>query len=145
MTRDEFETLSATWGADTGRWPEHLRASAATFARTREGTAILSEAEQIDRLIIRARPQVSNERIGKAMFGVVATLAASDRRTAIGPRLRLPRWLVSTASLACAAILGMALGVVKPLSVLRVAPHPTLMTTLLDDGSFGPTWMLNDN
>jgi hypothetical protein len=145
MTRDEFEALAGAWGADIGRWPKHLRPSAATFARALEGMAILSEAEQIDRLIIRARPEVSDERIGKAIFDVVTTLAANGRRTAIGPRLRVPRWLVPAASLACAAMLGTVVGIAKPLSALRGAPQPTLMTMLLDDGSLGPAWMFHDN
>ena len=63
MTLEEFKALAAAWGSDMERWPEHLRAYAAITVRTHDAVAVLAEAEQIDQLIITARPEIADDRI----------------------------------------------------------------------------------
>lgn len=146
MTLDEFQLLADAWGADVSRWPEHLRAAAATLAQTSEAEAILAEAQHIDQLIVGARPEVSEERVGPAMLKVTsivdATISAASRRTGFDKMFGLPWWSISAASVVCAAILGMWLGVVKPLNAFRGSAHPPLLTTMLDDGLIDPSWVL---
>ena len=139
MTLDEFRALAETWGADTGRWPEHLQPAAATLAETSAAVAILADAGKLDRLIIAAKPQVSADRLDRAMFNVATMIVESGHRNAAS-RLLLPHWwLVPAASVACAAILGTWLGIVEPLETLR---HRTVLSMVLDAGSFDSDWLL---
>jgi hypothetical protein len=139
MTLDEFNALAAIWGADIGRWPEHLRSAAETLAGTSEAAAILADAGQLDQLIVAAKPQVSTDRVDRAMFNVVTTIADRGHRKALSG-ISLPRrWLIPAASIVCAAILGTSLGIVKP---LKTSTHRTVLTMVLDAGSFDPDWML---
>lgn len=139
MTLDEFKALAEMWGAETGRWPEHVRAAAATLAGTPEAAAILADAGELDQLIVAAKPRVSVDRVDRAMFNVITMIADSGHRKAPGGIL-LPRWwLIPAASIACAAILGTSLGILKPLETSR---HRTVLTMVLDAGSFDPDWLL---
>lgn len=135
MTLDEFRALAETWGADTSRWPEPADA---TLGETSEAVAILADAGKLDRLIIAAKPQVSANRIDRATFNVAMMIGSGHRSTV--SRLLSPRWwLVPAASIACAAILGTWLGIVKPLETSR---HRTVLSMVLDAGSFDPYWLL---
>jgi hypothetical protein len=140
MTLDEFKVLGEAWGSDIERWPEHLRAAAATVARTREATAILAEEQQIDRLIAAAKPEVSADRSAGVIFSVVTAIAAADRATELPRKFRWPWWLRPAASVICAAVLGASLGVVTLLhGLFGPAPTPAL-TMILDPWSFD--WVL---
>jgi hypothetical protein len=142
MTLDEFKAMAEAWGADIGRWPEHLRAAAACLARKPEGVAILVEAEHIDRLIIEGKPEVSSDRVAQAIFDVVSVIATEAHRTTSRRSFLLRRWLIPVASFASAAALGVSIGLVKPLNALRSTTDTTMLTMILDKGSFGPDWML---
>ena len=139
MTLDEFKALADIWGADIGRWPEHLQPAATTLAGTSEAAAILGDAATLDQLIIAARPQVSADRVDRATFNVITMIADSGQRKPLGTILFSRWWLVPAASIACAAILGTWLGIVKPLETSR---HRTVLTMVLDAGSFDPDWLL---
>jgi hypothetical protein len=140
MTLDEFKVLAEAWGSDIERWPEHPRASALTVARSPEATTILAEAEQVDRLIIAARPQISADRISRAAMTVITKIGAGAHRTQLHRSFALPRWWLPAASFACAALLGISLGVVKPLNGLRDPMRSPVLTMILDEGSFD--WVL---
>jgi hypothetical protein len=142
MTLDEFRELAEAWGADIARWPEHVRRSAAELASEPEAMAVLAEAERFDRLIGVANPKVSADRVDQAIFNVV-TQVASDGRPAGSHRVSLlPRWLIPAASFATAAVLGVSLGLMKPLSTLRSSNDTAMLTMILDAGSFGQDWVL---
>ena len=79
MTIDEFKTLAEAWGGDIARWPPHLRAAAQALAQTPVGMAALDEARRLDRLIATATPEISAERINRALFNVATAIAAVDR------------------------------------------------------------------
>jgi hypothetical protein len=142
MTLDEFKTMAEAWGADIGRWPQHLRAAAAGLADRPDAAAVLAEAEAIDRFIIAGKPDVSRDRIDRAVFGVVAAIAgAPERRTS--PTLRaLRRWLIPAASFASAAVLGVSLGLVRPLNMPHSSSEGAALTMILGTGAFGPDWVL---
>jgi hypothetical protein len=142
MTLDEFTMLAEAWGADIGRWPEHLRAAAADLAGRPEAAAVLAEADRVDRLIIAGKPDVSSDRIDRAIFGVVGTIAGKPHRTGSQAMRSLRRWLIPAASFATAAVLGVSLGLVRPLNMPRSAGEAPALTMILDTGSFGPDWVL---
>jgi hypothetical protein len=139
MTLNEFKALAEIWGADTGRWPEHLRPAAAKLAATSEAAAILTDARGLDQLIIAATPQVSRDRIDRVTFNVSMTIADQALRLALAGPLSLRWWLIPAASIACAAVLGISLGLIRPLDTSR---HRTVLTMVLDAGSFDPDWLL---
>jgi hypothetical protein len=140
MTLDEFKVLAEAWGSDIERWPEHLRASALTVARSPEATTILAEAEQLDRLIIAARPQISADRIGRATMTVATKIGSGGRPPQPFRRFAVPRWWLPAASLACAAVLGISLGVVTPLHGFRGSIRSPVLTMILDEASVD--WVL---
>jgi hypothetical protein len=142
MTLDEFKLLAEAWGADVGRWPEHTRAAAAGLARGPEAAAILAAAGEIDRLVIEGKPEVSAARIDQAIFGVVSATAAEPPRTASRRILSLRRWLIPAASFASAAVVGVSLGVVRPLNMPQSSSDATALTMILDTGSSVPDWVL---
>ncbi len=139
MTLGEFKALAETWGGDIGRWPEHLRSAAKTLAGTSDAAAILADADEFDRLIFAAKPQASPDRVNQAMFNVVTTIADRSHRRALNGTLSWRRWFVPAASIVCAAILGISLGIIKP---LKTSTQPTILTMVLDAGSFDPDWIL---
>jgi hypothetical protein len=139
MTLGEFKALAETWGGDIERWPEHLRSAAKTLAGTPDAAAILADADELDRLIVAAKPQVSTDRVNQAMFNVVTTIADRSHRRALNGMLPWRRWFVPAASIICAAILGISLGIITP---LKTSIQPTILTMVLDAGSFEPDWML---
>jgi hypothetical protein len=141
MTLDEFTLLAQAWGADIGRWPPHRRSAAAGLAGTPEATAILAQAERLDRLIVAGKPDVSKDRIDQAVFGVVAAIAGVQRRTTSRSLRSLRRWLIPAASFACAAVLGVSLGLVRPLNMPPSAREAVALM-ILDTGSLGPDWVL---
>jgi hypothetical protein len=139
MTLDEFKALAQTWGANIAGWPEHLQPAAATLAATSEAAAILADAGKLDQLIVSAKPEVSPDRVDRAMFNVITMIADSGSGKAVN-RILSPRWwLVPAASIACAAVLGSSLGIIKPLEMPR---HRTVLTMVLDAGAFDPDWFL---
>jgi hypothetical protein len=142
MTLEEFKALTQAWGADIGRWPEDARAAGACFACKPEAAAILAEAEHIDKLIGKTRPKISATRVYQAISGVLKVIAAAASRTTTRS-LVLPYrwWLIPAASFACAAILGVSIGLVLPLNMSRNASHTPALTMILDNGSFGADWM----
>jgi hypothetical protein len=139
MTLDEFKALAEIWGADIARWPDHLRSAAGMIAGTSEAVAILAEAGELDQLIVSSKPQVSADRVDRAMFNVVTMIADRSHRRALGGILSPRRWLIPAASIVCAAILGMSLGIIKP---LKTSTQRTALTMVLDAGSFDPDWFL---
>ena len=138
MTIDEFKTLAEAWGGDIARWPPHLRAAAQALAQTPVGMAALDEARRLDRLIATATPEIGAERINRALFNVATAIAAVDR-----PRSRVARWwLVPAASFACAAMVGISLGVMHPLSSLRRSADATsVLSIILGDDSIETSWV----
>jgi hypothetical protein len=142
MTLDEFKALALAWGADIGRWPESKRAAGACLACKPEAAAILAEAKYIDELIVKTRPEISAARIDQAMFSVLTVITAeAPRTTTRGAILPFRWWLIPAASFACAAILGMSIGLARPLSTFRNASHAPALTMILDNGPFGPDWV----
>ncbi len=142
MTLDEFKVLAQARGADIGRWPEHLRAAAAGLAGGPEAAAILAEAGEIDRAVIAGKPEVSADRVDQAIFGVVSAIASEPHR-APSRRLRaLRRWLIPVASFASAAIVGVSLGLVRPLHMPQRSSEVAALAMILDAGSLGPDWVL---
>ena len=140
MTIDEFKTLAEAWGGDIARWPPHLRAAAQALAQTPIGRAALDEAQRLDRLIATATPEIGAERINRALFNVATAIAAADRPP---PRSRVARWwLVPAASFACAAVVGISLGVTHPLSSFqRSADAASVLSIILGDDSIEPNWV----
>jgi hypothetical protein len=146
MTLDEFRALADARGGDLGSWPDHLRASATTLAKTSEAQEILAEAQRIDALIRPARPQPSEQRLGAATFAVAAKIGA-ERRDASGAAdrgiaLGLPWWAAAAASIAVGAAVGGWLGFEKPLHAWRGPEHQTVLTMILNDGPVDPGWVL---
>jgi hypothetical protein len=141
MTLDDFKALTEAWGSDIGRWPEHQRAAAAALALTPEAGTILAEAQQIDQLITAGKPYISADRIEKVMLNVETTITTGGRRKGLRETLLLPRWLIPATSFACAAILGVSLGIVKPLTTLRTATHGAVLARILGDEPFDSNWI----
>jgi hypothetical protein len=142
MTLAEFKALAQAWGADIGRWPEDTRAAGACLACKPEAAAILAEAEHIDELIGKTRPEISAARVDQAISGVLKVIAAAALRTTT-PSVLLPHrwWLIPAASFACAAILGVSIGLMRPLNTSRNASRAPALTMILDNGPFGPDWV----
>jgi hypothetical protein len=145
MTIDEFRQLAQTWGGDIARWPPHRRTEAGAIARMPAEAAILEEARRLDRLIAAAAPEIATARIDRAAFGVAMAIAADGARLP-APRLvrsrLVRRWLVPAASIACAAVVGVSLGVTYPLSSLRrAADATTVLSAILDGDSLEPNWV----
>jgi hypothetical protein len=140
MTIDEFKTLAVAWGGDIARWPPQLRAAGQALAQTPLGMAALDEARRLDRLIATATPEISAERINRALFNVATAIAAADRPP---PRSRVARWwLVPAASFACAAVVGVSLGIMHPLSSLRHSADATsVLSIILGDDSIETSWV----
>lgn len=76
MTRDEFERLLLTHGADPGRWPPPLRGPAEVLLRNDPAAAALqAEAARLDRLVSQA---ASAPAAGAALAGRIAAAIAPD-------------------------------------------------------------------
>jgi hypothetical protein len=115
MTLDKFRELAAIWGGDIARWPERLRADAATVARNEpEAAGILAEAASFDRFMENAAPVVTDHRAAEAIHAVVTRLAATGDRRARRPLSTLHRWLAPAAGFAAAAAVGISLGMAYP-------------------------------
>jgi hypothetical protein len=150
MTIDEFRQLAQTWGGDIARWPPPRRTEAEAIARMPAEAAILEEARRLDRLIAASAPEIATDRIDRAVFGVALAIAADGARPP-APRLarsrlarsRLARWwLAPAAGMACAAVVGVSLGVTYPLSSLRPAAEATnVLSVILDGDSLEPNWV----
>ena len=142
MTIDEFKQLAEAWGADIARWPPHRRAEAEAVAQTPAATAILEEAQRLDFLIAMSMPEIDADRINRASLNVATAIAAGLDRTT-PPGLRFARWwLAPAASFACAAAVGIWLGVTLPLSSLQVsADTQNVLSVLLDNDSLELNWI----
>jgi hypothetical protein len=139
MTLDGFKALAEIWGADIERWPEHSRSAAEKLADTSQAVAILKDAGKLDQLIVAAKPQVSADRVDQAMFNVITMIADRSYHRTLNGILSPRRWLIPAASIVGAAILGISLGIVKP---METPSHRTALTMVLDAGSFDPDWLL---
>lgn len=140
MTLDDFRTLAETWGGDIARWPEPLRAQAEMLARTDAAQVILAEAQQLDRLIAGATPDISDARVSRAIGRVATTLAVEPARSrpAFAPLLH---WLVPAGSFACAAIVGALLAVMNPGTGQGPAEQGTILSLLLDSALLDHNWV----
>lgn len=114
MTRDQFETLAATWGSDVERWPAELRDAARAFAASPAGASILEQHRDFDRLFAIA-PDVAPGRTELLGFQVLMKLAAPEAER---PRswFRALRWssFVPATSLACSVLVGVWLAGAVP-------------------------------
>jgi hypothetical protein len=146
VTLEEFRSLVDVWGADRNRWPGDLRLASAAIAETAQAVAILAESRRLDTLILAARPNISQERVARAMFEVTAIVsrAAAPRggRIAFGKMFGIPWWSVPAASFVCAGILGVCLGLAKPLDTFHNRTQGTALTMILDGGPLDPGWVL---
>jgi hypothetical protein len=136
MTVDEFTRLADAWGGDVERWPEATRLAAQTLASTPEGAAILKAASELDEAIAHLAPDIADERVGRAMFAVINTIAMPAaakpprRRWFATPGLT---WLVPATGFACAAFLGVSLATRLPVDLThRPADAAALMAVLID-------------
>jgi hypothetical protein len=117
MRLDEFRRLAEARGGDLARWPDHLREEAAAVARTREGAAILAEADAFDRLLNDAAPHVADARIERAIHGVVTRLAQPQPVRGGGLSGLFAAWLYPAAGFACAALIGALIGFADPIGI----------------------------
>jgi hypothetical protein len=136
MTVDEFTRLADAWGGDVERWPEATRLAARSLASTPEGAAILAAACELDETIARLAPDITDERVSRAMFAVINTIAAPttapppSRRWFASPGLT---WLVPATGFACAALVGVSLAARLPVDLThRPADAAALMAVLID-------------
>jgi RNA polymerase sigma-70 factor, ECF subfamily len=139
MTLDEFKALAEIWGSNIGRWPEHSRSAAETLAGSSEAATILENVGKLDQFIAAAKPHVSSDRVDQAIFNVVTKIADHGHRWTPGGILLPRRWFIPAASIVCAAILGISLGIVTP---LETSTHSAALTMVLDAGSFDADWLL---
>ncbi|HWF96509.1 MAG TPA: hypothetical protein VG291_16250, partial [Xanthobacteraceae bacterium] len=107
-----------------------------------EAAAILAEAGEIDRVVIAGKPEVCADRVDQAIFGVVSAIASEPGRTASRRIRALRQWLIPAASFASAAVVGVSLGLVRPLNMPRNPSEAAALTMILDAGSYGPDWVL---
>ena len=116
MTLDDFERLALTWGGDIARWPEAVRADAIAMARHPEAAAVLAEAHELDRLLNDAAPEIADARIDRAIGRVTTRLAQDTMQPSRGwLGILAANWFAPAAGFACAALIGMLLGVVDPI------------------------------
>jgi hypothetical protein len=85
---------------------------------------------------------VSADRVNQAVVSVAALVAADGRPRGFHAVFLRPWWLVPATSFATAAVLGVSLGLMKPLNTLRGSSDAPVLTMILDAGSFGPDWLL---
>jgi hypothetical protein len=106
MDIDRFTELAAAHGASRERWPPEQRTLYDGLAPTREGMAILADAERIDALLDGWITQVDNA--GRP----ARILAAAAAQPNVAPPQRSPRalraWL--STGFAASAVLGFVLG-----------------------------------
>jgi len=140
MTLEEFKRLAETWGGDMARWPEASRAAAEALAQTADARQILEDARQLDRLIDAAAPEISEDRVSRAIGAVTIRLAAPERpRFALLP---LTRWLVPATSFACAAAVGASFAFIQPLNIGRPQSDGAILTLLLDSALLEHDWVV---
>ena len=96
---NRFEQCALAYGAARRRWPPHEQALYDRLAGSREGAAILAEAERSDRFLDAYAP--------------AAPRAAAARRVAALSRPAWRRYAVPVAACAASAVLGFALGVMQ--------------------------------
>jgi anti-sigma factor RsiW len=142
MTLDDFERLAGTWGGDVARWPEHLRAEAAAMARAPEAAAVLAEARELDQLLNDAAPEIADARIDRAIRRVTVRLAQDTVQPSRAPRGWLgtlaENWFAPAAGFACAALIGMLLGVADPLGTEQGEDDVhTMISMILDVDTTG--------
>ncbi|NWG23499.1 MAG: hypothetical protein HXY30_03625 [Pseudorhodoplanes sp.] len=142
MTLDEFRRLAECWGGDIRRWPGPRSDETERLAQTPEGEAILAEARELDALLAASAPQVSERRAADAIHAVVTRLAAETAKPRPTASLfRLPRWLIPSAGFACAAMIGIGIGIAYPL-VSPDTDAQIALAAILEGGSLGPEWVL---
>lgn len=138
MRLDEFRDLAARYGGEIGRWPERHRPEARALAATSPAAAAtLADAQALDRLIVSVRPQVLPERVDRAMGAVVRRIAVPAQ----------PSWwqrivpiLAPATSFACAAALGVVLGLAQPVSPAGHGGAEALVAIVLDGGALPSGW-----
>jgi hypothetical protein len=134
MTVDEFTRLADAWGGDVERWPEATRLAAKSLASTPEGAAILKAASDLDAAIASLAPDIADERVGRAMFAVINTIATPSEPAHRGWFASAGlTWLVPATGFACAALVGVSLAAHLPVDVThRPADAAALMAVLID-------------
>jgi hypothetical protein len=139
MTLDEFERLALTWGSDIARWPEAVRADAAAMARDPDAAAVLAEAQELDRLLNDAAPEIEDARIDRAIHLVNTRLAQDTVQPARGWLEALAAtWFAPAAGFACAALIGLLLGVVDPIGTGQGEDDAhTMISMILDADTSG--------
>jgi hypothetical protein len=138
MTLDDFTRLAEIWGGDIDRWPASEQDAARLIAATAEGAAILRDERQFDRLLSQ-KPQVGDDRTGRAAFAVMQRLARERQRQPWYRALGQMDRLVPAASLACSAMLGLWLASVFPAHPPETA---SVLTMVFDSGSLAATWVV---
>jgi hypothetical protein len=133
MKLDDFRRLAEARGGDLARWPGHVREDAAVFARTREGAAILAEAEDFDRLLTAAAPYVADARVERAIHGVVTRLARPQPARGGGLTELFTNWLYPAAGFACAALVGALIGLADPIGIDEPGDDVRTMISMIID------------
>lgn len=138
MRLDEFRDLAARFGGDIERWPERERAAArALLEASSAATTVLSQARDLDRLIEAVRPEVSAARVERAIGGVARRLAAPVRSSWWQ---RFAPLLAPATSFACAAAIGIALGLTQPAHLPTEAGADALVALILDGAPVNSGW-----
>jgi len=138
MKLDEFRDRAQRFGGDIGRWPERNRLAAKALAEASPAAAAaLAEACALDRLIELARPEVAPERVDRAIGNVGRRLARPVRRAWW---LRLMPVLAPATSFACAAVIGVALGLAQPVLPTRQDGAEVLVSLVLDGPPLPRGW-----
>lgn len=108
MDAQRFESLTAAYGAEPGRWPQVERAAALAFQRDNRAAAerILFEARMIDAVLDAAPTQAPSAELRDRV------LARAPRPRSGRPRVLFgaPRWLPSAGVAALACAVGMWVG-----------------------------------
>lgn len=107
MDAQRFESLTAAYGADPGRWPQAERDAALAFHRDHRGVAerILFEARMIDAALAEAPAQA----VGAGLRDRVLASAPRPRAKPERRGFAAPAWLPG-AGLAAACAVGLLVG-----------------------------------
>ena len=139
MTLEEFRALTDTWGGDVERWPPGSLEAARRIAQTPQGSEILEQARALDALL-GVRPHVSRERVERAAYGVVVSIAGDTGRQHGAGRLwswTRSSWLLPATSLACSALIGISLAMLLPATGDQEA---IVLSMIIDSGSMAAGW-----
>lgn len=123
MTPERFRALTAAYGADPARWPDHERAQGQAMAALPEHRDALDQAAALDRLLGAHR--------------VAMPAPALQRRIAASaPAPRAPWWW-SGLGLAGAGLAGTVAGALLASAVLATLPAPAAIDLPYASTGFG--------